>query len=92
MNSRSDRHTAPPFISLRTKFIVFISLVIVAVCSGLSWYFIRQQADSMTRSLISTGTILVNNLAHNSRYGLIAKDLVLLDQLIDGVLEVEEGV
>ncbi len=92
MNNRSDRQTAPPFISLRTKFIVFISLVIVAVCSGLSWYFIRQQADSMTRSLISTGTILVNNLAHNSRYGLIAKDLVLLDQLIDGVLEVEEGV
>ena len=92
MKSQRDRHTARPFISLRTKFILFISLVIVAVCSGLSWSFIRQQADSMTHSLISTGTILAKNLAHNSRYGLYLEDLGLLDQLIDGVMEVEEGV
>ena len=92
LNSRSDTNRAPAFISLRTKFVVFISLVIIAVCSGLSWYFIRQQADSMTRSLINAGSILVKNLAHNSRYGLVAKDLVLLDQLINGVMEVEEGV
>lgn len=80
------------FISLRTKFVLFISLVIIAVCSGLSWYFIRQQADSMTRSLLNAGSILVKNLAHNSRYGVVAKDLLLLDQLIKGVMEVEEGV
>jgi two-component system sensor histidine kinase BarA len=80
------------FIGLRAKFVLFISLVIIAVCSGLSWYFIRQQSDSMTRSLISAGSILVKNLAYNSRYGLVAKDLVLLEQLINGVMEVDDSV
>jgi signal transduction histidine kinase len=88
----NETNHTPVFISLRTKFVLFISLVIIAVCSGLSWYFIRQQADSMTRSLLNAGSILVKNLAHNSRYGVVAKDLLLLDQLIKGVMEVEEGV
>ena len=83
---------SPAFIGLRTKFVLFISLVIIAVCSGLSWYFIRQQSDGMTRALVSSGSILVKNLAHNSRYGLVAKDLVLLDQLIAGVMDVDESV
>jgi len=26
------------FFSLRTKLVLFISLIIIAVCSGLSWY------------------------------------------------------
>ncbi|MBH0177974.1 MAG: HAMP domain-containing histidine kinase [Nitrospira sp.] len=80
------------FISLRTKFVLFVSLVIIAVCSGLSWYFITQQSDSMTRSLIGTGSIMVKSLAYNARYGLIAKDRVLLEQLINGVMEVEDSV
>ena len=92
----SNRHeTYPPstaFVGLRTKFVLFISLVIIAVCSGLSWYFIRQQSDAMTRALVSSGSILVKNLAHNSRYGLVAKDLVLLDQLMAGVIDVDESV
>ena len=46
----------------------------------------------MTRSLIDTGTILVRNLAHNSRYGLFTEDQLLLGQLIDGVMDVEEVV
>ena len=86
-------HThASAFVGLRTKFVLFISLVIIAVCSGLSSYFIQQQADSMARALVGTGTILVNNLAHNGRYGLVAKDLVLLEELINGVLGVNESV
>ena len=85
-------HRAPGFVGLRTKFVLFISLVIIAVCSGLSSYFIRQQSDSMTRALISAGSILVKNLAHNSRYGLVAKDLVLLEQLITGVMDMDESV
>jgi len=92
LDRRNGTKRMSVFISLRTKFVLFISLVIIAVCSGLSWYFIRQQADSMTRSLLNEGSILVKNLAHNGRYGVVAKDLLLLDQLIKGVMEVEEGV
>ena len=92
MHNLHKSHHDPAFVGLRTKFVLFISLVIIAVCSGLSLYFIQQQSDSMARALISTGSILVKNLAHNSRYSLVAKDLVLLEQLINGVLEVDESV
>jgi two-component system sensor histidine kinase BarA len=92
MTPRNQSVRLAAFISLRTKFVLFISLVIIAVCSGLSWYFIKQQADSMTRSLIGTGSILVKNLAYNARYGLVAKDRVLLEQLIDGVMAVDNSI
>nr|MBA2253299.1 hypothetical protein [Nitrospirales bacterium] len=80
------------FLSLRTKLVLFISLIIIGVCSGLSWYFIHQQADTMTQSLLETGTILVKNLAHNSRYAAIIEDRVVLEEYIAGVLEGEEVV
>lgn len=90
-DSNENRHR-PDGFGLSTKFVLFISLVIIAVCSGLSLYFIRQQSDSMARALIGTGSLLVKNLAHNSRYGLVAKDLVLLEQLMKGVMDVDESV
>lgn len=80
------------FLSLRTKLVLFISLIIIAVCSGLSWYFIHQQAETMSRALLETGTILVRNLAHNSRYAAIIEDRVVLEEYIAGVLESEEVV
>ncbi|MDQ6733632.1 MAG: cell wall metabolism sensor histidine kinase WalK, partial [Nitrospirota bacterium] len=57
--------------------------------SGLSWYFIHQQAETMTRALIETGMILVKNLAHNSRYAAIIEDRIVLEEYIAGVLEGE---
>jgi signal transduction histidine kinase len=92
MNGQSSTPTTRRFVSLRTKLVGFISLIIVVACSSLSWYFIQRQADTMTHSLINTGTILVRNLAHNSRYGLFTEDQLLLGQLIDGVMDVEEVV
>src|SRR5687768_15520830 len=85
-----DRGLRRGFFSLRTKLVLFISLIIIAVCSGLSWYFIHQQAETMTRALLETGTILVKNLAHNSRYAAIIEDRVVLEEYIAGVLEGEE--
>lgn len=82
----------PRFLSLRTKFVLFISLIIIAACSGLSWYFIERQAESMRRALLETGTILVRTLAHNSRYAAITEDKPALDQLIDGVMDDEQVV
>jgi two-component system sensor histidine kinase BarA len=91
-HSADESRLLPKLLGLSTKFVLFISLVIIAVCSGLSLYFIRQQSDAMRQALIETGLILVKNLAHNSRYGLIARDLVLLDQLINGVMDIDESV
>jgi signal transduction histidine kinase len=92
MNGQSSGHMMRRFISLRTKLIVFVSLIIVGVCSGLGWYFIQQRVAMMHRSLIDTGTILAKNLAYNSRHLLFIEDLEGLGKLIDGVMEVEDVV
>ncbi|MCA9471343.1 MAG: ATP-binding protein [Nitrospirales bacterium] len=79
-------------MSLRTKLILFISLIIIGVCTGLSWYFVNQQTQSMEQALRKTGTILVNSLAHNGRYGLITQDKVSLSQVVAGALSVQDVV
>ena len=88
----APRQGSPRFISLRTKFIVFISLIIVGVCSSLSWYFIEQRRELMTTSLTNTGMILTENLAYNSRNSVFLEDQVSLSRLIEGVMEVDEVV
>ena len=82
-----------PFLnSLRTKLILFISLIIIGVCTGLSWYFVTQQADSMEKALQKTGTLLIQSLVHNGRYGLITQDADSLEQVVQGALSVDEVV
>ncbi|MBA2484782.1 MAG: GAF domain-containing protein [Nitrospira sp.] len=80
------------FISLRTKFVVFFSLIIILTCSGMSWYFIHTKRLAMTERVRDLGTILDKNLAHNVRYGIIIEERVILEQFIDGVMEVDEVV
>src|SRR5437899_6214248 len=92
MNGQSGVRARRGFISLRTKLTGFVSLIIIAVCSGLGWYFIQQRAEMMNSSLVDTGTILAKNLAYNSRHLLFIEDLEGLGKLIDGVMEVEDVV
>ena len=70
----TDLRKTRRFFSLRTKFVLFISLIIVAVCSTLSWYFIEKRREFMTDSLTNTGRILAENLAYNSRNAVILED------------------
>ena len=88
----TDNQSTPRFVSLRTKLIGFISLIIIVICSVLGWYFIQQRAELMDQSLIGTGTILAKNLAYNSRTHVFIENLEELQKLIDGVMEVEEVV
>ena len=74
------------------KFVVFFSLIIILTCSGMSWYFIHSKRLAMTERVRDLGTILVKNLAHNVRYGIIIEERVILEQFIDGVMEVDEVV
>lgn len=80
------------FVSLRTKFVVFFSLIIILTCSGMSWYFMQSKRVAMTERVKDLGTILVKNLAHNVRYGIIIEERVILEQFIDGVMGVDEVV
>jgi signal transduction histidine kinase len=87
-----DKQPTRRFVSLRTKLVGFISLIIIVICSVLGLYFIRQRAELMERSLLDTGTILAKNLAYNSRTHVFIENLEELRKLIDGVMEVEEVV
>ena len=55
VNDRNGELGRHRFVSLRTKFILFISLIITGVCSGLSWYVVQQQAEFMAQALTKTG-------------------------------------
>ena len=46
----------------------------------------------MKSALMKTGLILVNNLTHQSRYSLITQDTNSLQQILEGVLSVEDVV
>ncbi len=92
MNDQRLHDMPRRFISLRTKFVLLLALIIIVACSSLSWYFIQNKASALTDRLISLGTVLTKNLAHNSRYGLFTEDQILLGQYLVGVMDVEEVV
>ena len=71
---------------------VFFSLIIILTCSGMSWYFIYTKRLAMTERVRDLGAVLVKNLAHNVRYGIIIEERVILEQFIDGVMGVDEVV
>ncbi|MBA5874968.1 MAG: GAF domain-containing protein [Nitrospira sp. CR1.2] len=100
VNHHASLPTAPPFlrsgpgrfISLRTKFVLFFSLILVVTCAGMSWYFIHSKRVAMTEQVRDLGVILSKNLVHNVRYGIIIEERAMLEQFMTGVLGVEEVV
>ncbi len=82
----------PRFLSLRTKFSLFVSLVIVLVCSGLSGILIQKESEIMKRSLLNTGNILVNTLNKVSLNRLIIQDTDYLEKMLEGALSAPEVV
>ncbi len=50
------------FVSLRTKFVLFFSLILVIACSTLSWYYVVERREAMTNNLQQLGTILLTNV------------------------------
>ncbi len=82
----------PGFLTLRTKFSLFVSLIIVLACSGLSGYLIQQEAEVMKSALLNTGTILVKTLNKVSVSRLIIQDTHYLETMLDGALSAPEVV
>src|SRR5689334_6542987 len=79
--------------SLRTKFVVFFSLILILTCSTLSWYFIEVRRVSMTDNLNQLGTILLTSVVNNGqfRYGaLIAEDRATLREFVESLMAVED--
>ncbi len=81
----------PPFrITLRGKLTLFISVMVIGACCGLSWYLITQQAQSLRVSLIRTGTLLTKRLASTSQFSVISQDILRLKLLSAGTLAIPE--
>jgi two-component system, sensor histidine kinase and response regulator len=83
------------FLSLRTKFVLFFSLILIVTCSTLSWYFIESRRTSMTDNLYRLGTILLTSVVNNGQFrygGLIAEDQATLDQFTESLMAVDDVV
>ncbi|THJ20035.1 MAG: GAF domain-containing protein [Nitrospira sp. CG24E] len=83
------------FPSLRTKFVLFFTIILAIACSTLSWYFIENRREAMADNLQQLGTILLTNVVRNEHFqyaGLVAEDRTTLQQFIEGLLAVEEVV
>src|SRR6476620_6758950 len=97
--SQTQKDPAPltggKIASLRTKFVVFFSLILILTCSTLSWYFIEVRRVSMTENLNQLGTILLTSVVNNGqfRYGaLIAEDRATLEQFVESLMAVDDVV
>ena len=83
------------FLGLRTKFVLFFSLILVVACSILSGYYVDERREAMTTDLQQLGTILLTSVVHNEHFlyaGLVAEDRATLQQFIDGLVAVQEVV
>ena len=81
--------------SLRTKFVVFFSLILILTSSTLSWYFIQARRVTMTENLNQVGTILLTSTVNNGQFrygGLIAEDRATLREFIDSLMAIEDVV
>ncbi len=107
----ADRQVNPPYppgepmtpmplranhlFGLRTKFVLFFSLILVVACSILSGYYVEEKREAMTTDLQQMGTILLTSVVHNEHFlyaGLVAEDRATLQQFIDGLVAVQEVV
>ncbi len=83
------------FLSLRTKFVLFFSLILIVSCSTLSWYLIENRRAAMANNLRQLGTILLTNVVGNEHFryaGLVAQDRATLKEFSDGLMAVQDVV
>lgn len=97
LQSRHDpaSGTAVRFFSLRIKFVLFFSLILIMTCSSLSWYFIEKRRQAMTDNLEELGTILLTNTVRNDHFriaGVVLEDRVTLDQFVQSLMTIDHVV
>ena len=83
------------FLGLRTKFVLFFSLILVIACSTLSWYYVDERREAMTNNLQQLGTVLLTSVVYNEHFqyaGLVAEDRDTLQQFIEGLVAVQDVV
>lgn len=94
---RHDQNPGPTpaarFVSLRLKFMLFFSLILILACSSLSWYFIETRRTAMTDHLQELGSILLTNTVGNDHFrvaGLVLEDQATLDQFMQSLMAIDQ--
>ena len=86
---------AKGFPNLRTKFVLFFSIILIIACSTLSWLYVEERRETMTRNLQELGTVLLTSVTSNDAFryaGLVAGDRATLQQFIEGLMAVQDVV
>lgn len=83
------------FPNLRTKFVLFFSVILAIACSTLSWFYVEERRTAMAGTLEQLGTILLTSVAGNDTFryaGLVAGDRATLQQFMEGLMDVQDVV
>ena len=73
--------------SLRLKFIFYIIWGIIALSIVYSGYYLLLTRSVSTDELKKRGDMIAENFAYNIRFGVIAEDKVLLNELMENILK-----
>jgi signal transduction histidine kinase len=76
--------------SLREKFVLVVSLVIVSSMLIISGYLIKRQNEIYHQELVNRGQALVVNLAYNAEFGVILESESDLKDLLKGVARADD--
>lgn len=77
---------------LRTRWVISITILIIFLASGLSFFLIQRLKISERENIIRYGFTLANNLAYNSEYGVLIANEEILITLIQGVMREKDVV
>lgn len=81
---RRNTHT------LQSRLVLFTTIMLIMSCSALSWYFIAQQINSATDTLLRNGKVLASQLAATTQYSVYVKDTRRIQELISGTLALDD--
>src|SRR5262245_59211869 len=91
----SERSSPNRFLNLRTKFVLFFTLILIIACTAMSWFFIENRRTAMANRLHQLGTYLLTSVVSNEHFqyaGLVAEDRETLQQFIEGFLAIDDVV
>ena len=90
-----ERSSQNRFLSLRTKFVLFFTLILIIACTAMSLFFIDNRRTAMASRLHQLGTYLLMSVVSNEHFqyaGLVVEDRATLQQFIEGFLAIDDVV
>jgi signal transduction histidine kinase/ActR/RegA family two-component response regulator len=87
----SDKSDSSSTISLKYKFAVFTSVLILFVCVVLSLFLLDKVERELRRQIQLRGMSSITNFAENAKYSIMTENRVFLDGLVENEIS-KEGV